>query len=171
MNPGITELLASKLTAKKKARAIADDLLSGALKPEALIEASTDLPDTELAILLESLEGATRKEPALVNDKLLALLVESLGHAAPRVQWEAARTIGNVAKLHAEHLGSAVDALLANTTSDGTVVRWATAQALTAILRASHTDNDFRARLSEIAAREQDEGVRGVYDKALSARH
>ena len=171
MDSSISDPLASNLTAKKKAKAIADALLSGTLKPQALLEAIPKLPDAELAIVMESLEGATRKEPALVNDKLFALLVESLGHAAPRVQWEAARTIGNVAKEHAEHLGSAVDALLVNTTNDGTVVRWATAQALAAILRVGYRDNNFRASLSEIAAREQDEGVRGVYDKALRARH
>lgn len=170
MDSSITDLLASNLTAKKKAKAIADALLSGTLKPQALLEASSKLQDAELAIVMESLEGATRKQPALVNDKLFALLVESLGHPAPRVQWEAARTIGNVAKQHAEHLGSAVDALLANTTNAGTVVRWATAQAFAAILRAGYTDNNFRVRLGEIAASEQDDGVRGVYDKALRAR-
>ncbi len=171
MISSITELLASKLTAKKKAKAIADALLSGTLKPKALLEASPMLQDAELAIVVESLEGATRKEPALVNDKLFALLVESLGHPASRVQWEAARTVSNVAKQHAEHLGSAIDGLLVNTTNDGTVVRWATAQALASILRAGYTDNNFRVKLSEIAAREQDEGVRGVYDKAFRAQH
>lgn len=171
MDATITEILGSKLTAKKKAKAIADALLSGALKPEALSEASPKLPDAELAIVMESLEGATRKEPALVNSTLFAFLVDGLGHAAPRVQWEAARAISNVAKRHAEHLESAVDALLANTTSDGTVVRWATAQALTAILRVGYTDDNYRVKLSEIAAWEQDEGVRGVYGKALRARH
>lgn len=167
MNSSITELLDSKLTAKKKAKAIADALLSETLKPSDLAEASPKLPDVELAIVMESLEGATRKEPGLVNDKLFALLVECLAHASPRVQWEAARTISNVAKRHSEHLGPAVDALLVNTTNDGAVVRWATAQALTAILRAGYTDNGLRLRLSEIAAREQDEGVRGVYEKTL----
>lgn len=171
MKSGISELLALNLTAKKKAKAIANALLSGTLKPQSLLEVSPELPDAELAIVMESLEGATRKEPALVNDKLFNLLVESLGHKAPRVKWEAARTISNVALHHTEHFGPAVDALLANTTSDGTVVRWATAQALSAILRAGYADNNFRAMLSEIAAREQDGGVRGVYDKALRARH
>ena len=171
MDSSITDLLASKLNAKKKAKAIADALLSGTLKPQVLLESSLELPDAELAIVVESLESATRKEPALVDDKLFALLVDSLGHAAPRVQWEAARTIANVAKQHAEQLGSAVDALLVNTSSNGTVVRWATAQAFAAILRAGYKDHNLYDRLSEIAARELDEGVRGVYDKALRARH
>ncbi len=155
------------MTAKKKAKAIADALLSGTLKPEALLEISPTPTDAELAILMESLEGATRKNPALANDKLFTLLVESLSHTAPRVQWEAARTISNVASRHAERLGPAVHTLLENTTNDGTVVRWATAQALAAILRVGYKDNNFRARLKEIAASEQDEGVRRVYDKAL----
>ena len=171
MDSSISDFLASNLTAKKKTKAIADALSSGTLNPQDLLAASSKLPDAQLAIAMESLEGATRKDPALVSDKLFALLVESLDHAAPRVQWEAARTIGNVAKQHVEHLGSAVDALLVNTTNDGTVVRWATAQALAAILRVGYTDNNFRVRLSEIAAREQDEGVRRVYDKVLRARH
>lgn len=167
MNPIVTELLASKLTAKKKAKAMAEALLNDSLKPSELMEAIPALPDAELAIVMESLEGATRKEPGLVSDKLFTCLVECLAHTAPRVQWEAARTIGNVAKQHPEHLGPAVKALLVNTANDGTVVRWAAAQALTAILRAGYTDNDLRSRLSDIAAKEQDDGVKGVYDKVL----
>lgn len=170
MNKGITGILASQLTAKKKAKTIADAFMVGAVKPEDILEACTLLSDVELAIVIEALEGATRKEPALVNDKLFSLLVKSLGHSASRVQWEAARTIGNVAKLHTDHLDLAVDALLVNTTSDGTVVRWATAQALVAILRAGYTKHSYRVKLSDIYSTEQDEGVRGVYDKALRAR-
>ncbi len=170
MNSIPTELLASKQGAKQKSRAIADALLSGTLKPVALLEVSPGLPDADLAIVMESLESATRVGPAMVNDQLFALLVRNVNHAAPRVQWEAARTIGNVAGQHAEQLGPAVEALLANVTSDGQVVRWATARALAAILRVRITDKGLRQRLSEIAADEQDEGVRRVYEKALRSK-
>ncbi len=167
MNSTIAEFLTFELTAKKKAKALADALLEGTLTPKALLESAPKLPDAELAIVMESLEGATRKQPALVTDKLFALLIDSLDHGATRVRWEAARTIANVAKLHAERLGPAIDALLVNTTHDGTVVRWATAHALVAILRVRKTDSHLRARLAEINATEQDAGVRGVYDKGL----
>ena len=170
MNSSITELLASKLTAKKKAKAIAEAVLLGGLSPSALLEASTKLPGAELAIIMEALEGATRKEPGLIDDELVVYLIKCLNHEAPRVRWEAARTIGNVAGQHSHHLDPAVDALLINTTHDGTVVRWATAQALTSIIRVGYPNNDLPERLAEIAAAERDDGVRGVYDKALRAR-
>lgn len=150
---------------------MADALLSETLKPSALLEASRRLPDVELAIVMESLEGATRKEQGLIDDKLFGLLAECRAHAAQRVKWEAACTISNVSKQHSDHLGPAVDALLVKTNSDGTVVRWATAQARSAILRAGYTDNGLRLRLRETAAREQDESVLGVYERTLRLGH
>lgn len=86
MNSSLGEILASKLTAKKKSKAIADALLGGTLEAAAILDASRNLPDAELAILMESLEGATCKRPELVNDALWSLLIECLGHEAPRVQ-------------------------------------------------------------------------------------
>lgn len=169
MSSNIERVLTSKLTAKKKAKAIGSELLEGALKPSDLIEMSRGLADAELAIVIESLEGASRKQPELVDDAVFAFLVKCLARAAPRVKWESARTIGNVAGLHAKHLAPAADALLANASSDGTVVRWATARALTAIVRAGHSEKELRARLSKLAAKETDQGVRAVYEKGLRA--
>lgn len=169
MNAVLTDVLSSKLSAKKKARAIADALSGGSLKPEALLEAGRKLPRAELAILIESLESATRKQPALAGDELFALLVESLADPAPRVRWEAARTVGNVASQHAGNLRPAARALLDNTANASTVVRWAAAQALTAILKTGYAENSFALQLTEIAAREQDDGVRRVYEKAIRA--
>lgn len=170
MNPGIAEMLASKLTAKQKARALADALSNGTLEPSAFVKSIPTLSDPELATVVESLEGATRKKPELVDAKLFQVLVKCLAHSAPRVRWEAARTVGNVAGQHSERLGTAVDALLTNTTDDGTVVRWATAQALTAILRVGHSGKDLPERMRDLAAGEEDDGVRAVYEKALRVR-
>ncbi len=170
MNPGITEILASQLTAKKKAKALADALSDGTLDISAFIKARPKLSGPDLATVVESLEAATRKKPELVDAKLFSLLVKCLGHAAPRVRWEAARTIGNTAGQHSNRLGTAVAALLANTSDNGTVVRWATAQALAAILRLGYPGKDLPVRIEKLAASEKDAGVRGVYEKALRGR-
>lgn len=67
MSSNIERVLTSKLTAKKKAKAIGSELLEGALKPSDLLEMSRGLADAELAIVIESLEGASRKQPELVD--------------------------------------------------------------------------------------------------------
>lgn len=170
MTRNITEILGSKLTAKKKAKALAGELSKGTIKTSAYVKVMPALADAELAIVLESLEGPTRKKPELVDSRLFPLLVQCLAHAAPRVRWEAARTIANVAGQHTKRLGPAVDALLNNTADDGKVVRWATAQALAAILRTGYTGKNLATRMQTIAAREEDDGVRGVYEKALNVR-
>lgn len=165
MMQSIDELLASKLTAKKKAKAIGAELLAGTVQPSSLLKKNQSLPEPQLAIVIEALEGATRKKPELVDRKAFAHLVDCLSHAAPRVKWEAARTISNVAALHIDHLEPAVDALLDNSSNESTVVRWATAQALAAIVRAGHGGDALRARVRKIATKEQDDGVRKVYER------
>ncbi len=170
MNPSITEILASKLSAKKKAKSLADALSSGVLAPATVVKEIPTLAEAEIAIVVEALEGATRAKPDLVDAKLFALLNGLLAREAPRVRWEAARTIGNVAGQHSKLLGTAVEALLANTSDDGTVVRWATAQALAAILRAGYSGHELPTRMRDLAAGEEDGGVRAVYEKALKAR-
>lgn len=170
MEPAITDILESRLGAKKKVKALAEALLNGSLDCPAFARALPALADTDRATVVESLESASRQRPELVDRKVFAVLIECLSDDAARVRWEAARTVANVAAQHRDSLGSAVDALLANTTHDGTVVRWATAQALAAILRAGYTEGDLDTRIRDLAAREQDNGVRAVYDKALRGR-
>ncbi len=167
MDAEIAEILGSKITAKKRAKSLADALSRGRLNPSAFVMTIPKLADAELAIVVEALEAVTRKEPELVDEKLFNLLIKCVAHAAPRVRWEAARTIGNSAGQHSSRLGTAVDALLVNTSDVGTVVRWATAQALASILRSGYSGKNLRARIGELVAREEDDGVRGVYEKAL----
>ena len=169
MNPELKAILASTLTPKRKAKSIADALSSGALPPSALATAIPALDDTEAATAVESLEGATRTKPELVDAKLFTFLVGLLANPTPRVRWEAARTIGNVAALHPKLHASAVEALLLNTADDGTVVRWSTAQALGAIARSGYSGHELASRMRAIVADEEDGGVRKVYEKALKA--
>ena len=148
-------------------KSLAEGLLKGTLEPAACARALSKLDEVDRATVVESFESATRTRPELVDGNLFNKLVECLADSAPRVRWEAARTIANTAAQHPTHLGRAAQALLANTTHAGKVVRWATAQALAAILRAGHTDDDLEARVRKASTSEQDNGVRAIYDKAL----
>ena len=56
MNTMITEVLASTLSAKKKAKAIASALLDGSLASKAVLQAGPTLADAEYAIVMEALE-------------------------------------------------------------------------------------------------------------------
>lgn len=170
MDPRISEVLSSGLGAKKKVKALAEGLRSGAIAPAECVRALSEAPSVDRGTLVESLESATRVQPELVDGDVFRRLVECLADEAPRVRWEAARTVGNVAAQHPGKLAPAVEALLANTTHEGSVVRWATAHALAAILEAGHDPQDLRGRIQEIVARESDDGVRKVYEKALRSK-
>lgn len=163
----LEEILSSDLGAKKKAKALADALSAGEITSAGCIEALSGLSDVDRASVLESFESATRKQPELVDAVMFTVLVDNLAHPAPRVRWEAARAIGNVAKLHPDALGRAVAALVPNAEHEGSVVRWATAHALGAILRTGHDAEALAARMEALCVAETDDAVRGVYDKAL----
>lgn len=69
----------------------------------------------------------------LINNELP--VDELLAYAEPRVKWESAKVIGNIAKCFPDRLEQAIDNLLLNAANTGTVVRWATAYAVAEILK------------------------------------
>jgi hypothetical protein len=71
----------------------------------------------------------------------LTFVSDSLSDKAPRVQWESAKVIANIAHRYPKKLDNAICNLLANSESSGTVVRWCAALALGEIvkLRTKHT--------------------------------
>ena len=125
------------------------------------------LMTSDRATVLEALEGATRKRPGLIDGPLFTVLVKCLGGPAPRVRWEAARAVANVAAEHPRLLGSAVAPLLANTKHEGKVVRWGAAQAVVALVRAGCDEGNLIAKVRKLAKSESDDGTRKVYQKLL----
>ena len=150
-----TELLGTLLLNKKIA---IDELIAFAKKSTAI----------EKATCIEAIEYATRKEPTIANQNCWSYLSKTLTEEAPRVKWESARVIGNIAHLFPSKLSIAITNLLTNTENDGTVVRWATALALSEIvnLKSKHI-KELLPALEALCNSEEDMGVKKKYVEAI----
>lgn len=163
----LVELLSSGRSVKAKSKAITEALLAQELSVSACRRRLPGLGPTDRATLLEGIEGATRDEPSLVDKAMFVALVDCLEDEAPKVKWEAARTLANVAALHKGRLGGALHSLFVNATHEGKVVRWATAQALAAFVRAGFENEQLNKHVRASAKNESDDGVRKVYAKVV----
>lgn len=120
------------------------------------------------ASCIEAIELSSKTKPNLVDEEIILFVINSLSDDEPRVKWESAKVISNVAHLFPEHLKSAVSNLLQNTSSDGTVVRWATASALGEILKLKTTHNStLLPKIESLASAEKNNGVKKKYLNAL----
>jgi len=116
----------------------------------------------------EALSEITRERPDLLPARHLDALIRHLQDENPRVKWETAQVIGNVAARHPEKVGRAVSGLLRNSSDAGTVVRWSSAYALTRIAEQRPQDRKaLAAKMEGVLRREKNSGVRNVYLKAL----
>lgn len=156
------------LKQKAKTAALGNLLLEKELSPEELIAFAAKAKDTEKATCIESLEYATKKDPAIATEACLAFVTASLADAAPRVKWEAAKVVGNIAPRFPGALEPAIGGLLANAESEGTVARWAAAYALGEILKLKTALNEsLLPAIEALAEREEDGGIRKKYLDAL----
>jgi HEAT repeat protein len=124
--------------------------------------------DADKANCIEALEHATLSNPAIANNECFSLVVDSLSSNAPRVKWESARVVSNIAHLYLSRLPDAIPGLLTNTEHPGTVVRWSAATALGAILKLKTALNtDLLPAIQAIAEREEKNSIRKIYLDAI----
>ena len=91
-------------------------------------------------------------------------------HKAPRVKWESAKVIKNIAHLYPDKLDKAISNLLTNSEFSGTVVRWSAALALGEILKLkAKQKKDLVPAVEAILRREEDNGIQKIYQRALKA--
>lgn len=106
--------------------------------------------------------------PTIADERLLIFVTEALNDDAPRVKWESAKVIGNIAKYFPENIDQTIEPLLQNAEHSGTVVRWATAYALAEILKIqSKSHSKLLAEVERLAENEEDNGVKKKYLDAL----
>ena len=104
----------------------------------------------------------------MADETVLEFVVSTLKDDEPRVKWESAKVIGNIAKLFPDNLSNAIRNLLKNTNSDGTVVRWATALALGEILKLKTEHNKtLLKKIEKLSENEENNGVKNKYLNAL----
>lgn len=165
----IYEILSNKgIKAKTKAEAISKLLITGKITPDEWIKAAKSSPDNEKATCIEALEFATKAKPEIATPACFKFITQTLTDETPRVKWESARAIANMAHLFPAKLDEAIRNLLINTEYPGTVVRWSAGQALAAIvqLKTKHNKNLVPA-IEAICKREEDNAIKKNYLKAL----
>lgn len=89
------------------------------------------------------MEYYTKANPQNATVAILEFVSDSLKEKAPRIKWESASVIENIAPLFPLKLEHTILNLIANTESLGKVVRWSAAKALARILEIDSNDIAF----------------------------
>jgi HEAT repeat protein len=165
LNMNIEEILKDKaIKTKGKVQVLSKAILEGKITIEDLIKVASKAKDADKGTCVETLEFATRTKPEISNQKCLSYAVKCLADEAPRVKWEAAKVIGNIAGLYKTKLDDAIAGLLINTEDPGTVVRWSAAHALSKILAFDTKRNaDLIPAIEAIVKREEDNAIKKIY--------
>ena len=165
----LAELLNDKTKkAKEKVETISKWLLDGSLPTDELLVFAEKAKDPEKATCIEAIEFATRQNSKIADETVFAFVTKTLTENAPRVKWESAKVVGNIAHLFPTKLNKPITNLLTNSEYDDTVVRWAAAFALGEILKLKTKHNkDLLPAIEAICDREQDNGVKKKYLDAI----
>jgi hypothetical protein len=157
----VDELLKDKTKkVKEKTETISKWLLDGKMKTDEIIVFAENSKDSDRATCIEAIEYATEQNPKLADENVFLFVTKMLTDKAPRVKWESAKVIGNIAHLFPTKLNKAIGNLLVNSEYNGTVVRWASAYALSEILKLKTKHNkDLLPAIEAICNREEDNGV------------
>ncbi|HYG16711.1 MAG TPA: hypothetical protein VEC12_13225, partial [Bacteroidia bacterium] len=124
--------------------------------------------DALKATCIEALEYATKQNSGIAGKDVLAFATASLGSKAPRVKWESAKVIGNIAHLFPKNLDEPIRKLLDNTTDTGTVVRWSAAFALGEIIKLKTLHNkQLIPAVENISIQEEKHSIKKIYQAAL----
>lgn len=163
------EVLSNKsIKSKDQVSLLAKELIAGKIFIKDIILFYETLKDRDKATCLESIEYATREKPHLATKALFNFAVSCLKEKAPRIKWESAKIIGNIAHVLPVDLKAAIDHLQDNVQHEGTVVRWATAYALSQIVKLpTKWQKELIPKLNSIAEREKKGSIKKIYMNTL----
>lgn len=165
----IQELLLDKsIKPKEKTEIISQWILDHSLPLDELIAFAEKQKDPSKATCIEAVEFATKQHPAIANQTILQFVTTTLTEKAPRIKWESAKVIGNIAHLFPTKLDPAIENLLKNTRHEGTVVRWSAAFALGEILKLKTKQNDtLLPSIQQICDQEEKNSIKKIYLTAI----
>ncbi|MFI5150223.1 MAG: HEAT repeat domain-containing protein [Bacteroidia bacterium] len=153
---------------KEKTAELSSLILSKKVSLNDLLVCAETAKDSPRATCIEALEFATKTNPAIANEKCLQFVTQSLTGKAPRVKWESAKVIGNIAHRFPGRLDKAIGHLLTNSEHEGTVVRWSAAFALGEILKLkTRVNSSLYPALEAICKREEKNSIKKIYADAL----
>jgi len=165
----IDELLLDKtIKPKEKTETISKWILDKSLPIDELIAFAEKQKDPAKATSIEAIEYATKQNPNIGDETVLTFVTSTLAAKAPRIKWESAKVIGNIAHLFPTKLEKSIDNLLTNTEHEGTVVRWSAAFALGEILKLKTKHNkDLFPAIETICEKEEKNSIKKIYLDAI----
>lgn len=165
----IEEVFSNKsIKPKERIQVISNMLLERKMSIDELIARARQLKDSPKAACIEAIEFATKADSAIASRECFNFVSAMLAEKTPRIKWESAKVIGNIAHLFSSRLDEALKNLLVNTEHEGTVVRWSAAYAIGEIikLRTKH-NKELVPAVESIIEREEKNSIRKVYADAL----
>ena len=163
----IAAVLQAKLKAKETTAALVELLTTN---PASLVEwkkVFLTAKDSDKGSLLSAVTEITKTQPKFIATEI-ELIIEQIAVKAPRVKWESSEIVANLAKQFPEQVKSAIPNLQANTTHDGTVVRWSAALALSEIAKYNQRSRvELLPFMEKTILSEESNGVKNHYVKAL----
>mgnify|MGYP002076248963 CR=1 FL=1 len=165
----ITLLNNKTLKPADKTAIISNHILTGKFTHQELINLANKLSNPDKANIIEAFEYATKKQADIGSQELFDFVAENLSSIAPRVRWESAKVIGNIAPFFTEQLGKAVPQLLKNAFDSGTVVRWSAGYALGEIIKLdTELNREILPHIEEIIKKEEKPSIQKFYEKAIA---
>jgi len=168
----LTQLFNDKsLKPKEKTEQLKTWLLESSLSVSELINFANSNKDSVKGTCIEALEFATKSDLKFADQKVFDFAVECLAEKAPRIKWESAKIIANVANKFSKKLDDAIPSLLKNTEHEGTVVRWSAALALGEIIKTSYKGKkDLIPVLEKICKKEEKNSIKKIYLAAFKKK-
>lgn len=165
----INDILSNKtIKPKEKTEAISEWIKTNPDKVNNLIELAATAKDPIKATIIESMEYASKTKPDVASIEWLHFVSDTLSAKAPRIKWESAKVIGNIAHRYPESLDQAISNLLINSEHSGTVVRWSAAFALGEIIKLSiDSYSELIDAVENIMNREEKPSIKKIYQAAL----
>jgi len=134
-----------------------------------LVECLKTGSDVEKGICGDVMKYVSRDNPEYVIP-YVDTVIDYLNYRASKVKWVTAEVIGNITQRFPEEASKAVPKLLINTKDNGTVTRWSAAFALSEIVKYnSRIHKELVPQITEIIKKENNNGVKNVYLKALKS--
>ena len=154
--------------AKTKVEIISQWWLEGFLSSDELLKYAKKTNDKNKATCIEAMEFATRLNPSIANAAVFTFVTKMLADNAPRVKWESAKVVGNIAKNFPSKLSKPISLLLTNASNNGIVVRWAASYALGEILKLNSKQNNYLLpAIKAICESEEDNAIKKKYLSAI----
>ena len=152
----------------EKREVIVESIINRKVDFSTISEVCEILSEKKVSLLLEAIEEVSRSKEFILEADYLDLAEKYILSSDNSCKREASRIVGNLANKYPTKLDDAIVALLKNTDDEGTVIRWASAYALSRIIVIpQYAKSSLFEQISDLCAREEENGVKNQYIKAL----